>query len=95
MTNLTIGHLLVMLSCLISITVLGALHVLTEGTLSSLLSVVVGTVFGAAISQAATNGTTKSVVDAALERGSIIEQDARQRAVRQERQEVRDRESSS
>ncbi|HEY2936926.1 MAG TPA: hypothetical protein VGJ25_10015 [Gaiellaceae bacterium] len=78
--GLSLAHAIVAVATLGCLTVLGLAGAISEGALSSLLSVVVGAVFGAAISQQASNGPTKAVIDAALERGAIIEQDARARA---------------
>jgi hypothetical protein len=67
--NLTAMHAAVMGVTLICLTVLGVVGALSEGTLSALLSVVVGAVFGAAISQQAANGSARAVADAAIASG--------------------------
>ena len=68
--GLTIAHALVACVTLGCVTLLGILDKLTEGTLSSLLSVIVGAVFGAAISQAGTNGAVRQVAEVAIEHGA-------------------------
>lgn len=85
LTNLTILHAVVMIATLACITALGITDKIDSGALVAIFSGIAGVVFGAAASQAASNGTARTVVDAAIERGAEIELTSR-RMARQEGQ---------
>lgn len=80
LTNLTIMHAVVMIATLGCLTALGIARVIEGGALTAILAGIAGTVFGAAASQSAANGTARTVVDAAIERGAEIELTARRQA---------------
>ena len=80
LTNLTVMHAVVMLATLGCLTGLGVAGAIEPPALTAIFSGIAGVVFGAAASQAASNGTARTVVDAAIERGAEIEVASRRRA---------------
>lgn len=71
--NTSVVHATVMVSTLICLTVLAMNDKLLPGVAGAIFSGIAGVVFGAGASTIAANGAARSVVDAAIERGGIIQ----------------------
>lgn len=80
--NVTLAHAVVMVATLGCLTVLGVFDKIEGNGLVAIFSGIAGVVFGAAASQSASNGTAQTVVDAAIERGALIDTGARGRSGR-------------